>query len=431
MRKQGLLLHRYSKKDYSEIIQKLNEKHGMPLLGRKALYVYSMDLLQNRLDHLEIVYPKNVLHAVAIKTNSLPEVLEYIVKNGNGLEAASFEEVRLAIKAGCPHDKIVFDSPAKTQSEIRTCDLNFKGIYVNANSLVELERFNGTCNLNIGIRINPLVDVKSPGIFNVSNKGSKFGIPITLKEEIKQYAFRIGNSVKGLHVHAGSEIGNIEGHVEAIGVVYDLAEEMNAEQKSKIQFLDIGGGFPAKMEEGEQPSLEPFVTALKKRCPRLFEDYQVITEYGRFVHAHNAFAISRVEYELDYYDPKILIVHLGADLFVREVYSSVPPHHDIHVFGEEGEIRNSPTEKYDIGGPLCFSGDFLARNVALPKVFIAEDRGIEYIGDDERIGDLILVADCGANTISMWSSHCSRERIQVVYYQKGAIKEERYEDSNG
>lgn len=403
----------------------------MPLLGKDALYVYSLDLLQNRLDHLEAVYPKNVLHAVAIKTNSLPEVLEHIIQNGNGLEAASFEEVLLADKAGCPRNKIVFDSPAKTYHEIRTCDINFPGIYVNANSLKELERLASTCNLNIGIRINPLVDVKSPGIFDVSSKGSKFGIPITLKDKIKEYAFELGTKVKGLHVHAGSEIGNIEGHVESIGVVYDLAEEINAEESNKIQFLDIGGGFPAKMEKGEQPSLEPFVTELKKRCPRLFEDYQVITEYGRFVHAHNAFAVSRIEYELDYYDPKILIVHLGADLFVREVYSSVPPHHDIHVLGWDGSLKNEPTEIYDIGGPLCFSGDFIGRNVELPKISIEEYQGIADISEEEEVEDVILVADCGANTISMWSSHCSRERIQVAYYQKGIIKEARYEDSNG
>lgn len=403
-------LQRYTKDDYATIIQTLYKKNGVSLLGKDALYIYSLDLLQNRLDHLEAVYPKNVIHAVAIKTNSLPEVLEYIVQNGNGLEAASLEEVKLAVKAGCPNGKIVFDSPAKTLHEIKTCDSDFQGIYVNANSLSELKRLNHTSNLNIGIRINPLVDVKSPGIFNVSNKGSKFGIPITLKKEIKEYAFQLGKKVKGLHVHAGSEIGNIEGHVEAIGVVYDLAEELNAKQAHKIQFLDIGGGFPAKMQAGEQPNLVPFVTALKKRCPNLFKHYQVITEYGRFVHAHNAFAVSKVEYELDYYDPKILIVHLGADLFVREVYSSVPPHHDIHVFAHDGKIKDEPTERYDIGGPLCFSGDFIGRNIELPKVLL-----------EEQQEDLILVADCGANTISMWSSHCSRERIEVVYYQKGQL----------
>jgi diaminopimelate decarboxylase len=405
MRKQGHL-YRYSKEDYSRIIQDLL-KDNPELETEKALYIYSKELLQNRLEHLEEVYPKDVLHAVAIKTNSLADVLEYIVEAGHGLEAASYEEVELAIKAGCSPNKIIFDSPAKTREEIAKCDIHFPGLYVNANSLQELDRLKETSHLRIGVRVNPLVDVKSPGIFNVSHKNSKFGIPISLEKEILEKIFSIPN-IEGLHVHAGSEIGNINGHVEAIGVVYDLAEKINQTQKDTIQFLDIGGGFPAKTKEGTQNGLEQFVENLKKRCLNLFSNYQVITEYGRFVHTHNAFAISRVEYELDYYQPKILIAHLGADLFVREVYSSAAPYHAIHLFDNNGKEKQSDkNECYDIGGPLCFSGDFVGRNIDLPKA---------------NEGDWLVVADCGSNTISMWSQHCSREKIRVTYYENKTIE---------
>lgn len=405
MRKQEPL-YRYSKADYSRVIQGLL-KDNPSLEEEKALYIYAEELLQNRLEHLEEVYPKAVLHAVAIKTNSLPKVLEYIIQAGHGLEAASYEEVELAVEKGCPFNKIVFDSPAKTRKEIEKCDKNFPGLYVNANSLQELDRLQESSHLKIGVRINPLVDVKSPGIFNVSHKNSKFGIPISLEKEILNKIFSNAN-IQGLHVHAGSEIGNIAGHVEAIGVVYDLAEKINLTQRNTIRFLDIGGGFPANTREGIQNGLEKFVEALKKRCPHLFSNYQVITEYGRFVHAHNAFAISKVEYELDYYQPKILIAHLGADLFVREVYSSAAPYHAIHLFDNDGnEKKDSENECYDIGGPLCFSGDFIGRNINLPKA---------------KEGDWLVVADCGANTISMWSEHCSREKIRVAYYENKTIK---------
>lgn len=323
------------------------------------------------------------------------------------MEAASYEEVELAVEAGCPFHKIVFDSPAKTREEIKQCDTRFRGLYVNANSLQELDRLKESSYLKIGVRINPLVDVKSPGIFSVSHKNSKFGIPISLKEKILKKVFAIPN-IQGLHVHAGSEIGNIEGHIEAIGVVYDLAEKINETQKDKIRFLDIGGGFPANTKKGKQNGLGKFVESLKERCPNLFSNYQVITEYGRFVHSHNAFAVSRVEYVLDYYQPKILITHLGADLFVREVYSNSAPYHAIHLFDADGkEKQGNEFECYDIGGPLCFSGDFVGRNVDLPKT---------------EEGDWLVVADCGSNTISMWSQHCSREKIRVAYYENKTIE---------
>lgn len=403
MRKQDLL-YRYNHQDYSRIIRQLF-RDNTELSLEKSLYVYSFDLLKRRLEHLDTIYPKNTLHAVAIKTNSLPGVLEFIVENGCGLEAASYEEVELAIKAGCSPSKIVFDSPAKTIEEIQLCNKFFQGLYLNVNSLSELKRTKEAGNLKIGVRVNPLVDVKSPGIFNVSNKGSKFGIPISLKNEIKKEILASSN-ICGLHVHAGSEIGNIEGHIEAIGVVYDFAEEMNTLQKNKINFLDIGGGFPAKMSEGNQSGLNGFVAALQERCPNLFKDYQVITEYGRFIHAHNAFALSKVEYNLNYYDPNILIVHLGADLFVREVYSSIAPYHAIHLYQPDGTIKATENHSYDIGGPLCFSGDFIGRNIELPE---AEEN------------DLLVVADCGANTISMWSQHCSRKKIKVAYFQEEKV----------
>ncbi|MGB1217018.1 MAG: hypothetical protein ACPG5P_04035, partial [Saprospiraceae bacterium] len=300
--------------------------------------------------------------------------------------------------ANCPSDKIVFDSPVKTQAEIDFCDANYKGLHLNANCFTELDRLKETRNLQIGIRINPLVDTGSPGIFNVSNNRSKFGIPISKKTEIMEYALKMEN-VSGLHVHAGSEIGKIEGHVEAIGRVYDVAEEINQHQTKKIKFLDIGGGFPANMQEGKQRNLVEFSELLQERCPNLFSEYKIITEYGRFVHAHSAFVATKVEYILDYTEPKIALVHVGADLFPREIYSTYPPHHQITLLDNEGNIKQGETQVYDIGGPLCFSGDFLKRDMNLPEI-------------EEQ--DHILVADCGANTISMWSGHCSRKKTKTV-----------------
>ncbi len=362
----------------------------------KSMYVYHIDLLDQRLQHLKNEFPKSVLHAVAIKTNNLPEVLSYIVSQGCGLEAASFEEVKLAVNAGCDPSKIVFDGPAKTREELEYCNANFQGIKINANSFNELEKLLGLKNLNIGIRINPMLRIDSPDIFMVSGKGSKFGIPITSKERIVSNIFA-SPSINGLHVHPGSEISSLEQHVSCIKIVYDFAIQINKEIPNKIKWIDIGGGIKPEQDfDGNQKKLTHFIALLKKYCPLIFDDFECITEYGRFVHTHCAYAVSKVEDILEYHEPHIAIIHLGADLFLREVYSSSPPSHQyFNITSTDRQLQ-----RYDLGGPLCFSGDFLAKNEELLKL---------------QIGDVIAITACGSNSISMWSEHCSRKKPIIKY----------------
>lgn len=357
----------------------------------KSLYVYIRAILKDRLAHLKEVFPASTNHAVAIKANSHPEVLREVVKNDCGLEAASIEEVRLAVEAGCPFEKIVFDSPVKTVAEIKECAQEYPGLIINANCFKELHRLFNLKSLRIGIRINPMVDPGSPGIYNVSGAGSKFGIPIDQKYRIVEYALGMVN-VLGLHIHAGSEIGSMENHIEAIAKVVSLAEEVRARGK-KLSFIDIGGGVTASTE-----SMEPFFKALVARAPKIL-DYQIITEYGRFVQTHCAFVLSKVEYVLDHSTPEIALIHVGADLFPREIYSSPPPKHDYLVLSPEGSLKEGGPKQYDIGGPLCFTGDFLTRNIALPTI---------------EAEDYVVITDAGANSLSMWSRHCSREVVEVI-----------------
>ncbi len=390
-------LKRSTEKDYQLTVKGLI-RSGVLSPETKSLYIYNKEILVDRLDHLSAVFPKDSLHAVAIKSNSNHEVLKEIVNQGHGLEAASYEEVLLAHKAGCPNEKIVFDSPVKTIEEIHNCNQQFPSMILNANCFQELERLKGKNNVRIGIRINPLIKLDNPGIYDVSGNNSKFGIPISQKEKIIQYALHMPNC-EGLHIHAGSEIGSEENHIRAIGSIVDIAEEIRLKGK-KLAFIDIGGGVPARMESGSQKGLEYFYDKLRQSFPAI-NNYKMVTEYGRFVQAHTAFVISKVEYLLDHCEPNIALIHVGADLFPREIYSTHPPHHDVFVLDQEGNLKDEQEADYDIGGPLCFSGDFIKRNISLPKI---------------ESGDLICIADTGANTLSMWSRHCSRNEVEFFLY---------------
>ncbi len=365
----------------------------------KAAIFYDTDLLDNRLDILQRQFPEGTLHAIAIKTHSSPEVLAHIVERGFGLEAASIEEVKMAVAAGITPEKIIFDSPVKTVEEIQYCHQHLAGIYVNANSLQELRRYPSDFSGRLGLRINPLVSSDAPSIFDVAQKSSKFGVPISKKAEILE-AFKTYPQLSGLHLHIGSGIKNFAGNIEAIRRVLDLAKAIDR----PLDFIDIGGGIDFEDEIGDF-SVKAFVENLKKECSELF-DYQVITEYGKFVHKYNAFAVSKVEYVVeDAAEVGTAFIHLGADLFLRKVYSQLNIQYPYSV------LQTTPRtakRRYNIAGPLCFAGDFLFYDLELPK-----------LGEE----DLFFIHNIGANTLSMWSRHCSRELPPYVLFSSKALLE--------
>ena len=290
---------------------------------------------------MQSVFPDNVFHAIAIKTNPLHAVLQHIVNLGFGLEAASYEEVLLANAAGASPSKIVFDSPVKRQSEIDGCDQKYPKLILNANSLQELKRLESCSNVKIGLRINPLVQPGSPDIFNVSTIDSKFGVPISLKPQIVD-AFIQYPHLSGLHLHIGSDIQYLEANAIAIKKIYDLAKEIasarkKAGLKTPIDYIDIGGGYPANYDTGEQESMQKYVSLILQYCPDIFDEYQVITEFGRFVHAHCAWWLSDIEYVTDYStdSPSVLYVHGGGDMFVREIYQPNPIRHQMVIIRDE------------------------------------------------------------------------------------------------
>lgn len=374
----------------------------------KAVIFYAKAMLLDRLAILQRHFPSRTLHSVAIKANSSLEVLQLIVAEGFGLEAASLEEVKLAIAAGIAPQKIVFDSPVKTREEIAYCHHKLPGMFVNANSLVELERYPTDFSGKLGLRINPLVHTDAPDFFDVVRKNSKFGVPISQENEILEACLKY-TYISGLHLHVGSGIKDFSGNVAGIEKVLNLAHLINEKRKlakiaTKIDWIDIGGGIHFDAEQGEF-SVQAFVQVLETETD-LFQSFDVITEYGAFVHKHNSFAISRIEYILESNFSGIAhtaFIHVGADLFLRKVYSNLPIEYPCFIIKNKNVLSpmDSGFERYNIAGPLCFAGDYLYYDLELPTL---------------EEGDIFVIQDIGANTLSMWSRHCSREEPKVVVY---------------
>jgi diaminopimelate decarboxylase len=380
-----------------------------------ALIFHSWTQHRKYLQHLKHAFTKtdhnNCMHAIAVKTNPHPAILTQLVDWGFGLECASMEEVYLAMNAGCPGPKIVFDSPVKTRHEIRICNENpqLHGILLNVNSLEELERIPNDPNFVVGLRINPLVDTGTPEMFQVSGDESKFGTPICSKQAImdaiKKYP------VTQLHVHSGTAMEDLTVAVGAIASVVDFATEANKMLLKEgitdrsIVGVDIGGGLrPEILENNESPDpdeltsrMEYYVSELKKAAPALWENnMKLVTEFGQWSYFYSGYVYSQIEYTLQREQTRVCYIHLGADMFLRDIYTGQGRGIE---FLPIGDAATRPKTLTDIAGPLCFAGDYLQQQIQFPK--LEED-------------DEILLLNTGSNAYGLWSRHCSRTIPQVI-----------------
>lgn len=374
-----------------------------------SVIVHDLNRLRDRLSTLTAAFPPQTLHAIAIKANPLVEILRVCVECGTGLEAASIEEVYLALAAGCPPAKIIFDSPAKTVSEIEEC-LEL-GIHLNVDNFGELSRIETAIaaretTSTIGLRINPEVNEGSISTTSVGSVGSKFGMSISRDRPRIINAFRQHPWLLGLHIHVGSQGCGMDLLCDGARKIQALRESIESETDRKVSIVDIGGGLPAAyLEPDDPPSPHQYAAQLTEQVPELIDDdVRLMTEFGRSVQAGCGIAISRVEYVREVSeDHNMAVIHLGADFLLRPVYRSEDWKHEFLLFDQNGKLKKGANEKVTIAGPLCFAGDILARELSMPR---------------PEPGDWIAIRDCGAYTLSMWSRHCSRGIPAVVGYER-------------
>ncbi|MEN8219578.1 MAG: diaminopimelate decarboxylase [Pseudomonadota bacterium] len=380
-----------------------------------AVIFYDLSRLMARITNLIDVFPKSALHAIAAKANPLTAIIKKIKTLDVGLEVASFPELRLAEKAGFSPDRIVFDSPAKTGSELEYALK--RGIYLNADSFQELERIaqlqaRQLSNSLIGIRINPQVGTGHIESMSVGGEYSKFGVPLQQNRQRLIDAFIKYDWLKGVHLHIGSQGCAPQLLVKGIRTVLNLINEINeglqrSHQNRRVETIDIGGGLPISYHKDEPAiTMQEYQQLIQASCPALFEgDFKIITEFGRYIYGNVGWVASRVEYVKAAKNISTALIHVGADLFLRECYNPNDWHHDISIVDYSGHIKRTDEKNYAIVGPLCFGGDMLEKNIRLPNI---------------ETGDYIFIHDTGANTLSLWSRHNGRQMPKVIgYYNNG------------
>ena len=381
-----------------------------------AAVFYDLDGLDARFGQACDNFPPGSLHAVAVKAAPLAALLARLVAQGAGLEAASLPELHMALAAGCPPERIVFDSPAKTRAELR--EAVRLGAHLNADNFQELDRLDaiippassgsGPASGGIGLRVNPQVGQGSIAATSVAGEYSKFGEPASRREDIIQ-AFVRRPWLAGLHMHVGSQGCGPDLFTRAARILLDLGRDINAAcGHARITRLDIGGGLPVRYSpDQDAPSMAEYAASLRRECPELFDgSVRVFTEFGRWIFANQAFAASRVEYVKEQPGHRTAVIHLGADMFLRPCYAPQSWRHEIVAAGPDGSLKHGPLSPWHVAGPLCFSGDFLAKERPLPELVP---------------GDHLIVLDAGAYTLSMWSRYNSRQMPVVLGIEKGRV----------
>lgn len=374
---------------------------------RPAVLAHDLDLLQARARALAESFPATALHAVAIKANPVVGILRALVDAGMGLEAASWEEVELARAAGCAPERIVFDSPAKTRTELR--EALALGVRLSLDDLGELDRVAALLPAQgdppraaIGLRINPAVGAGTIAHTSVATVDGRFGVPWPGSPDPLVAPFERHPWLTGLHVHVGSQGCGLQLLVAAVERAVELRAAIHARLgRPQVRWIDIGGGLPTHYGFGPPPpSLPDYVHALRERAPALFHPpVQIVTELGRAVQVGCGFAVSRVESVGQSGDRRLATVHVGADLLPRTAYAPAQWPHELLVLDPQGRPRHGPVQPWTIVGPLCFAGDVIARDRPLPAI---------------TEGDLLVVRDTGGYTLGMWSRHCSRGIPEVL-----------------
>jgi len=334
----------------------------------------------------------------ACKANTSLAILKILESEGSGIDAVSLGEVKTCLKVGFTPDRIMYTGVNVSNEELKAVtDL---GVMINIDSVSELERLAKIGKaLPVSFRITPGVGSGHSDKVITGSKGAKFGIP--KKEVIGTYlrAKELGFDPKGIHAHIGSGGLSVEPFMEMTEVLIETINQLK-EKGIDLEFVDIGGGIGVPYHPNE-PEMDVNELGLSLTDMILEETdiKTIVLEPGRYIICDSTVLLTRCVDIKDAGVKKYVGVDAGFNTLIRPaMYDS---YHHVAIGNKFGKAC---TAKYDVVGPICESGDFLAHERVLP---------------DPEEGDLIVVYDAGAYGFSMSSNYNSRPLCKEVLVNKG------------
>jgi diaminopimelate decarboxylase len=357
-------------------LRRLADEVGTPF------YCYSSATLERHYQvFAEAFADTDALVCYAMKANSNQAVLRTLARLGAGMDIVSEGELRRALAAGVPGERIVFSGVGKTRAEMAFA-LDSRTLCFNVESEPELEALSEVAlskgmQAPVSIRINPDVDAKTHRKISTGRSENKFGIPIGRAREVYAHAARMkGIAITGVDMHIGSQITDLEPFDNAAALLAELARDLMADGH-RLHHIDLGGGLGVPYREDNEPPPDPqaYARIIKRHTRDL--GLRLIFEMGRMIAGNAGVLMTRVVYVKQGADRTFLIVDAAMNDLIRPTLYDA--HHDIKPVAEPG--RDAARMVADVVGPVCETGDYLALSRDMPAA---------------RAGDLLAIMTAGA-----------------------------------
>ncbi len=378
----------------------LAQRYGTPL------YVTNESRVIENFRSYREAFPEADIYYAA-KANGSFAILRMLARQGAGADVFSYGELYMALLAGIPREKILFNGNSKTDFELaKAVEM---GIKISVDSQDELHVLSEMADragktVQIAFRVNPDVSPQTHPKISTGLRTSKFGIPseetVAIYREAKELP---GISPCGIHCHIGSQILDTSPFTEATQKMMDLVEKV-VELGIDLEFVDMGSGLGIPYRKDEraptpQDHSDAILPIFKERTEALGITPRLILEPGRYIVADTTILLTRVN-TVKKAAKNFVGVDAGFNLLVR------PTMYDSYHYAVVANKAASPPEGiYTIVGPICETGDVFAKDRELP--------GIEK-------SDLIALLDAGAYGFSMSSQYNGRPRCAEVLVRDGA-----------
>lgn len=346
----------------------------------------------------------------AVKANGNLTLLKILANEDAGADVFSAGELELAKTAGIPTEKILFNGNSKSEEDLR--DAVESDVKVSVDSLDELKALSAVATeerkeVEIAIRVNPDVSPRVHPKIATGLKESKFGIPFYAVIPVCEEAKKLPNiALSGLHCHIGSQILDLSVFSEATEKMMLLVGKLH-ENGIELEFVDLGGGLGIGYTQ-EEKEIAPTPKELAEAILPVFEkkmhdfgiNLKLVLEPGRSIVGATTILLSRVN-AVKRAHKNFVAIDAGFNLLIRPVMYDA--YHEVLV---ANKVNERDSELYTVVGPICESGDVIAKDRMLPEV--------------ER-GDLVAILDAGAYGFSMSSQYNGRPRCAEVLVCDGQV----------
>ena len=370
----------------------LSKKVGSPF------YCYSSKILESKYSELTDAFKEeDLLVCFSLKANSNQSIIKTFSSLGSGADVVSIGELKRALRAKIPPNKIVFSGVGKNTDEIIFAIKN-KILMINVESISELKQISTqAANLNmiapISLRVNPDIEAGGNEKISTGKKQDKFGISIKEAIDVYELASNLDNiEIKGIDVHIGSQINDLEPFEKTFDSIVETITKLK-DKNIDIDIIDIGGGIGINYTDEKALNIKDYAALVSKKLGSL--NKKIIIEPGRFLTAESGILVTKIIYIKENESKKFIIVDAAMNDFIRpSLYGSL--HNALPIIENDKE---RPIESYDVVGPICETGDFFIKDFKTSQLL-------------ER--DLLAITNVGAYGSVLSSNYNSRPSIAEI-----------------